>query len=258
MKYAVRIALALLGPAIPAVLLAGLALLLHATGWSRVAIYLGEIGGVLLVLRWFRRRNPVEAGLKLTFSWPGLTWSTLYLIVRIAAWLLLIPQIRVETNWHFLLVQAAFFLLLNAPGEEMHFRGLLFGVLRETKLQQSLLIAAFVSSALFALAHVLELSSSGWVWFFLFMGDGLALCAVRIKMGSVFWSALVHGLLNICTGLLFAGPKTAADPVVFTYIAATVVIDVLFFIFIVSQAQQRVTPVEQIQEPQAVRLGQHQ
>lgn len=253
-----RVALALLGPAIPAVLLAGLALLLHASAWIRVAIYLGEILGVLLIIRWFQRRIPLETGLKLTFSWSATSWSTLYLIVRVAAWLLLIPKIHVETNWHLLVPQAAFFLLLNAPGEEMHFRGLLFSVLRTTKRPQSLLIAALASSALFALAHVIALSSSGWVWFFLFVGDGLALCAVRIKTGSVFWSALVHALLNICTGLLFVGPQTAADSVVFTYIAATVIIDVLFFVFIIGQKRQGVTIVGQPQEAQIVPLGQRQ
>lgn len=255
MKDAGRIALALLGPVVPALLLAALAFLLHASGWGRIAIYIGEIIGALLIIRWLGKRTPIETGLGMAFSWSNLTWSTCYLIVRVAAWLLLIPQLRIETNWGFLVVQAAFFLLLNAPGEEIHFRGLLFGTLKELKFPQPLLIAACVSSGLFALAHVMELTSSGWIWFFLFLSDGLALCAVRIKTGSVFWAALLHGMLNICTGLLFAGPKDAADSVVLTYIVAVVAIDVLFFIFVFSQEKRKARAVEQIREPQEALSG---
>ncbi|WP_165423217.1 CPBP family intramembrane glutamic endopeptidase [Ktedonosporobacter rubrisoli] len=239
MKIAGRIVLAILGPLVTVALFIMPVLLFHAYSWLKVAIYIGEISGALLLIGWYRKTTSLDFGLKIIGSWSGLLWCILYLFIRVAAWIVLIPQVRIETNWHILLIQAGFFLLLNAMGEEIHFRGLLFSSLSSGLWSRSVLIAAFVSSGIFALFHILDFLSSGWLWFFLIACDGLALCAIRIKTKSVFWSVLVHGILNLCTGSLFIGAQTVDDAVVYLYMAVVVIIDLLFFIFLFNQAHRQ-------------------
>ncbi len=242
MKYIGHLILAIVGPAIVAALFLVLAQLFHAHNSLQYILYAGEIIGALLIMFWFRKTMGISLavfGLRVTYAWSYLIWSILYLVVRIAAWVVIIPQMKIQTNWLFLLGQACFFLLFNAMGEELHFRGILFTTMKNMKFRNSVLLAALVSSAVFAFFHLADLLSAGWLWFLPLMADGLALCAFRIKTKSIFWSVLVHGISNICTGALFVGAHSVDDSVVYAYIATVLVIDLLFFTFIFMQSSQQ-------------------
>lgn len=213
----------------------------HQYRFISIAIYAGEIGGVLLFL--YRWRSAVDFGLTLAFSWSDIFWCLLYVAARTLTWLLLVPIVAIQTNWLLLLGQCSFFLLLNAPGEELHFRGLLFSSISRRLSQKmsprkSMLIAAGISSLLFGLLHFFTIPSV--MWLLVFTADGLAFATLRIQSGTLFIPLMAHGLVNVLTGAVFVSAAIVADNVALTYQIALIVIDLLFFVILINQHQRPV------------------
>ncbi|MEO6892864.1 MAG: CPBP family intramembrane glutamic endopeptidase [Ktedonobacteraceae bacterium] len=244
-------------PLVVAGLFAVPAYLLHAYAWLSVLIYLGEIAGTLYLMQ--RKRSTIDFGVSPKGSWPDGVWCVLYILLRTAVWVVLIPIVAIQTNWLILLPQALSFFLLTAPAEELHFRGLLFSSIeqlpsRKKMALSSVLVAACVSSFLFAVLHMATHFSAGWLWLVVFMGDGLAFCALRIKTGSLLTPFIAHAVVNILTGELLISATTVADNIALLYQVTVILIDLLFFVVVLSQSKLQAQVRE---KPEPAMASQH-
>lgn len=245
-------------PLVVAGLFAVPAYLLHAYAWLSALIYLGEIAGTLYLMQ--RKRSTLDFGVSAKWSWPDSMWCVLYILLRTAVWVILVPIVAIQTNWLILLPQVLSFFLLTAPAEELHFRGLLFSSVEQLPSRKkitlsSVLVAAFVSSFLFAVLHMATHFSAGWLWLLVFMGDGLAFCALRIKSGSLLTPFIAHAVVDILTGSLLLSATTVADNTALLYQATIIFIDLLFFIVVVSQSKLQAQVREKSQPVMASQRG---
>lgn len=260
LKNAGYVLLLFLFPLVVAGLFAAPAYLLHAYALLSALIYLGEIAGALfLMYLMYRKRPPLDFGLSPKCSWSDSIWCVLYMLLKTAVWVMLVPIVAIQTSWFILLPQVLSFFLLTAPAEELHFRGLLFSSIeqlpsRKKMALSSVLVAAFVSSLFFGILHMVNDFSAGWLWLVVFMADGLAFCALRIKSGSLFPPFITHAAVNILTGALLIGASTVADNVALLYQVTVIFIDLLFFVVVLSQSKLQAQVSE---KAEAVMASQH-
>jgi membrane protease YdiL (CAAX protease family) len=200
-----------------------LAQLVGVTGRSRSAAFYGVqlIAAIVVAQRTFGVRT---IGLARVPGLAAMGWPAALVGVRLVPWLLLIP-VQGFTHEPVLLLSAlAYFVLFNAPAEELLFRGLLLqGILG---LGAGVLTAAAASSAVFALFHF----GSGLLFLPVFAADGLAFCAVRLRTNSLYPPIAAHAALNFMTAALLVSATTVSDARAVTYVVLVVVVDVAFYV----------------------------
>ena len=157
----------------------------------------------MIAVLWF----PPQHKQLLTIGWPKSGWKAilgaLFLFIMLLATLSLVvtstnPEVFANDTKPFAdLMQArTWWLMLIAAGvgaplaEELLFRGLVFGALRETRL--GFLGAAILSSASWAVLHF----QYSWMAIAMIVVMGLYFAWLREKTGSLLASMICHGLYN--------------------------------------------------------------
>jgi membrane protease YdiL (CAAX protease family) len=215
--------------ALPA-LAAGLAMLLTlklglSGRWQPAAAYAAQLAvGLLLARRFFGFR---QVGLPGPRPAAGLALSALLLGLRIAPWLAFIPMVGLRQDPVFLATALLYFLLLNAAAEELLFRGLLYQALLGAG--AGVVGAAVGASLVFGAAH---LFSSSLLFVPVFVADGLALQALRLRADSLVPPIAVHAALNFTTGALLLAPRLIADPVAVGYVVSVVAVDLAYVLLL--------------------------
>ncbi len=109
---------------------------------------------------------------------------------------------------------------MAATAEEVFFRGLLLRA--SIDLTGRMLPALLISASLFGLVHVNQL-----LFVPIFVADGFALGAIRIRTGSLVPGILGHGILNFLTATLLIGSATVSDQRALVYVALVLAVDLV-------------------------------
>jgi len=198
-----------------------LAQLVGVTGRGRsVAFYGVQLIAALVVAHRMYGLRAVGLGRP---KLAAMGWPAALVGVRLVPWFLLIPVQGLTHEPVLLLSAFAYFLLFNAPAEEVLFRGLLLqGILG---LGAGVLMAAAASSAVFALFHF----GSGLLFLPVFAADALAFCALRLRTNSLYPPIAAHAALNFTTAALLISSNVISDARAIDYVALVVAIDIAFW-----------------------------
>jgi hypothetical protein len=175
------------------------------------AVYVAELGLALyLMRRW------LGVGITLGTT-AGLGLGLAVGVTRGVAWSAVVPVERIELGP--ILAMALGYAGLVALAEEVHFRGLLQGVLMSALgTGRALLLGAL----LFAIPH---LFLNGPLWILLFVADGLLFGALRLRTGALGPPIVAHAIGNVLTGSVLVAPGVVDDSVAVAYLALAVTID---------------------------------
>jgi membrane protease YdiL (CAAX protease family) len=199
-----------------------LAQLVGVTGRGRSVAFYGVqlVAAIVVAQRTFGLR---VIGLGRLPGIAEMAWPAALVGVRLVPWFLLIPVQGLTHEPVLLLSAFAYFLLFNAPAEEVLFRGLLLqGILG---LGAGVLTAAAASSAVFALFHF----GSGLLFLPVFAADALAFCALRLRTNSLYPPIAAHAALNFTTAALLISANVISDARAIDYVALVVAIDIAFW-----------------------------
>lgn len=198
-----------------------LAQLVGVTGRGRsVAFYGVQLIAALVVAHRMYGLRAVGLGRP---KFAAMGWPAALVGARLVPWFLLIPVQGLTHEPVLLLSAFAYFLLFNAPAEEVLFRGLLLqGILG---LGAGVLMAAAASSAAFALFHF----GSGLLFLPVFAADALAFCALRLRTNSLYPPIAAHAALNFTTAALLISSNVISDARAIEYVALVVAIDIAFW-----------------------------
>jgi membrane protease YdiL (CAAX protease family) len=199
-----------------------LAQLVGVTGRGRSVAFYGVqlIAAIVVAQRTFGLRT---IGLGRLPRIAEMGWPAALVGLRLVPWFLLIPLQGLTHEPVLLLAGFAYFLLFNAPAEEVLFRGLLLqGILG---LGAGVLAAAAISSVVFGLFHF----GSGLLFLPVFAADGLAFCALRLRTNSLYAPIIAHGALNFTTAALLISANVISDARAIDYVALVVAIDIVFW-----------------------------
>jgi len=209
---------------LPLCMAGAIALPLFLLGVRGTAFSIGVDAGLLagslgLIVPWYDLRS---CGLR----WPrasALAWPAAFVGLRTATWLLMVPITELRHDGALLLASLLYFVLVAATTEEVFFRGLLLRA--SLDLTGRIVPALLISAALFGLVHVNQL-----LFVPIFVADGCALGAIRIRTGSLVPAVLGHGLLNFLTATLLIGSATVSDQRALLYVALVVVVDLVMVV----------------------------
>jgi membrane protease YdiL (CAAX protease family) len=195
-------------------------------------IYLGELLTSLYII--CRSYGLFYCGLGKTLSISKFFWIFYFLVIRLIPWLILLPIKFKVPELKFITLEIIYYVFINATAEEIYFRGLLYsGISKELS---RVVISAIISSVLFGIVH---LSLGEPTWIPIFIADGLAFCAIRIRTNSIVPSILSHGLLNLILTDFFIVSPTLSDTTALIYSIATIAIDLMFFSLVLYKYQPR-------------------
>lgn len=203
----------------PLVVGASLGLLASVFGLSgtavSVAVYAGELAAALVLIRsWLGAGG---AGMVSVGTATALALAIGLALARGVSWFAVIPVERLEVSAAVLsgLAYAA----VVAIVEEVHFRGLLLGVLTS---RLGTARGLTLTAVAFAVPHVFL---NGLLWIPLFVADGLLFGALRLRTGSLVPPIVAHALGNFLTGALLVAPRVVDDRVAVTYLLVALAVD---------------------------------
>ena len=189
--------------------------------WQSAFFYAAQLGvGLVVAMRLYGLDGVGLGGLPRP---QDLVSSVAFVALRLIPWFALVPVVGLQLKPLVLIPALAYFLFLNAAAEELLLRGLVFKA--ALGLGAGVALAAIASSVGFGLLHVM---SSGLVFIPVFVADGLAFCALRIRSGSLYPPIAAHALLNFATGALLISNRVISDRAAVTYVVAVVVVDLAF------------------------------
>ncbi|HAC62701.1 MAG TPA: hypothetical protein DCF68_03985 [Cyanothece sp. UBA12306] len=220
-----RICVLFLFPLIGSAIVVLPAYLLKSPNWIlSISIYIGQfLFSLYLIHRWY---NFSECGIKKYLKFTSLSWGLLFLVIRCSTWVIFLPVTVTFPGWQVVIPELLFFLFINSTTEEIHFRGLLYnGIFKETSRPQ---VAAIISSVLFGLLH-LFLGQPNWIP--LFIADGLAWCAIRMRTDSIYPAIVAHALQNLLFTYILLVPTDLSYQTEMVYTIMAIIADLLFFIF---------------------------
>lgn len=208
----IRGALAFLGPLGAGAVVAAVGLALGLADRSlSAAVYVGELAVALVLVRlWIR------GGVGL-WSVSALGVGLLVGGARGAVWVTAVPvqpTALVDT-----VVVGLGYALLVSVAEEVHFRGLLQGLLTARfGAGRGLVVAA----VLFGLPH---LFLNGLLWMPLFVADGILFGALYLRTGTLGAPIAAHAIGNALTASIFIGPPTVDEQVAATFLILATSVD---------------------------------
>ncbi|WP_072924672.1 CPBP family intramembrane glutamic endopeptidase [Microcystis aeruginosa] len=189
---------------------------------SSLLIYGGQLlVSLYLIYRWYSFKDCGLGGIPQLSSF---LWAFSFLALRSLTWVIFLPYRVSLPKWEILIPDLLFFLFVNGATEEIHFRGLLYsGTLKEISRP---VVAAAISSFLFGLLH-LSLGQPSWIP--LFIADGLAWCAIRMRTNSVYPAILSHGLQNLLFTDILLVPQDLSPSTEIIYTVTAIAVDLVFF-----------------------------